>query len=114
MREAFLPGIFLKVTTSCFSNTESGNVLSARIGSSGTGRSTSCWKTKSGETTESAAKASVQSIASGKSAGRPHYLFFLTTLPLDGAVGPELDTRQEMPEESADSSPVLSFDFPVK
>jgi len=33
---------------------------------------------------------------------------------LDGAVGPELDTRQEMPEESADFSPVLSFDFPVK
>jgi len=41
-------------------------------------------------------------------------LFFLTALPLDGAAGPELDTRQEMLEESADSSPVLSFDFPVK
>src|SRR4030042_3021560 len=114
MRETFLLGIFLKVTTSCFPNTKSGSVRSARVGSSGTGRSTSWWKTESGKTTESSANTSVQATASGKSAGRPHYFFSLTTLPLDGAVGPELDTRQEMPAESADFSPVLSFDFPVK
>ena len=56
----------------------------------------------------------MRGIAIGKASGQGHYFFFLETFPFDGADGPELDTRQEMPGESADSSPVLSFDFPVK
>ena len=46
--------------------------------------------------------------------GQDHFLFFLTILPLDGADGPGLDTFQEIAGEREDSSPVLSFDFPVK
>ena len=56
----------------------------------------------------------VRGIEIGKPSGQDHFLFFLETLPFDGEDGPELDTRQEIPEESEDSSPVLSFDFPVK
>ena len=56
----------------------------------------------------------VQGFAIGNASGHDHFLFFLTILPLDGADGPELDTFQEIPGEREDSSPVLSFDFPVK
>jgi len=56
----------------------------------------------------------VQEFAIGKASGQDHFWFFLTILPLDGADGPELDTFQEIAGEREDSSPVLSFDFPVK
>jgi len=56
----------------------------------------------------------VRGIAIRNVSGQDHFLFFLDTLPFDGADGPELDTRQEMAGESEDSSPVLRFDFPVK